>query len=413
MNLRHILTHTRLASESLRKLSSQDRAAILLDLAASLEHNKKKILAANARDVVRAQHNHTSPAFIDRLTLGEHTFHNMVHQVRSVAKQPDVLGEVIEQRTVANGVRLEKRRIPLGVIGIIYEARPNVTIDVTALCVKSGNAAVLKGGSDAQQTNLALMHCVHEALTQHHLAPETISFLDTADHRTVGRLLRQVGLLDVIIPRGGYELVRRVVNESKIPVLYHAAGGARIYVDHSGDQQLALRILVNAKTQRPATCNSLDTVIVEESLLADFLPKLAAALHERGVELRADTLANAILHVRKATPQDYDTEFLGPVIAVKTVKDVHEAIGFIEKHSKGHSEGIIAQNPQVIQEFVDHIDAAGIFVNCSPRLHDGGIFELGAEMGIATGKLHARGPVGVKELTTYKWIAYGTGQVRE
>ena len=295
------------------------------------------------------------------------------------------------------GIRLKKVRVPLGVVGIIYESRPNVTLEAAALALKSGNAVILKGGKEAINTNREIVSCIHKAFKKQHLPKEIVLFLDTADRRVVDALIKADKYIDILIPRGGYELVKKVQVNSTIPVLAHSAGGARIYIDKSADINKALRICLNAKINRPATCNSLDTVVVHKGIAGIFLPKFYKLMSQNGVEIR----------------NNYETEFLDKIVAIKVVKDVNGAIRFIKKYSKGHSEGIIAVDKRAIEKFVQEIDAAGLFVNCSTRLHDGFIFGLGAEIGIATAKLHARGPVGLKELTTYKWIAYGKGQIRE
>jgi len=308
------------------------------------------------------------------------------------------IGETIEEKTDASKLLFRKVRVPLGVILVFYEARPDVTIDVAALCVKSGNAVILKGGSEAVETNKVLYMCILAALKKSGLAKETVSFISSKNRRITKWLLQRHDYIDLVIARGGYGLVKDVLRQSTIPVLAHAAGGARIYVDDTADLSIAEEIIVNAKTSKPATCNSLDTIVVHQDIASEFLPKIISKLEDNGV---------------KIVENDWDTEFLGLRVSIKIVKDVNEAIGFINKHSKKHSEGIIATDTKVIDYFTKSVDSAALFINCSTRLHDGYVFGLGSEMGISTGKLHARGPVGLKELTTYKWEVYGNGQVRE
>ena len=412
-DLQIILTRTKEATTIFSLLSAEQKKKILFDLADILQKHKETILIENKKDIDQALKNGRSKSFIDRLTLTDKTFSTMLEQVKQIAELPDGLGETIEERTLANGVLLKKIRVPLGVIALIYESRPNITIDAAALCLKSGNAVVLKGGSEALNTNRVLVNCIQQVLKKHNIPEEAITFLDTSDRNVVTELLKQNQFIDVVIPRGGYDLVQKIVSESKIPVLYHASGGARIYVDESANLDIALNVITNAKTNRPATCNSLDTVIVNKNIAKEFLPLLVNKLQEFNVKVLGDGETKKIIKVEKATAQDYATEFLDLVLTIKIVNNIDEALAFIKTNTKNHTEGIIAENKGIINKFISSVDAAGIFVNCSTRLHDGGIFELGAEMGVATGKLHARGPVGLKELTTYKWVALGNGQIRE
>ncbi|MEK7140942.1 MAG: glutamate-5-semialdehyde dehydrogenase, partial [Patescibacteria group bacterium] len=314
------------------------------------------------------------------------------------------IGEIIEERTDKNKLFLKKVRTPLGVIAVIYEARPEVTIDVAALCIKSGNAVILKGGSQALETNKTLYACILAALEKTGIDKETVSFISSNSRRTINWLLKKNEYVDLVIARGGYGLVKAVLNQSTIPVLAHAAGGARIYIDASADLSMAEEIILNAKTSKPATCNSLDTIVVHRNIVNKFIDRITNVLEMQHVK---------VINDQKATEKVWNTEFLGLTVAIKVVKDVKEAVNFINRHSKRHSEGVVAEDKKVIDYFVDSIDAAALFVNCSTRLHDGYVFGLGSEMGISTGKLHARGPVGLKELTTYKWEMYGNGQIRK
>lgn len=412
-NIVRILEKTKQAARTISNMTIEEKQKILFELAAILETNKIKITAENKKDVLAAKTEHRNASFIDRLTLQDTSFTIMVEQVKQIALAPDYTEEVIEERTLKNGVLLRKIRVPLGVIAVIYEARPNVTIDVFALCLKSGNAVVLRGGSDALHTNRILVKYIHKVLANHFIQKEAATFFDTPDRAIVTELLQENTYIDVVIPRGGYDLVQKVVAESKIPVLYHASGGARIYVDKSANIENAISIIINAKTSRPATCNSVDTVLVDQRIATQFLPELARALQKHTVRIMGDKAVRKIIDAEEVTEKDYETEFLDLNITIKIVTGVVDAINFVTIYTKKHSEGIVAEDKAVIEKFTKEIDAAGIFVNCSTRLHDGGIFELGAEMGVSTGKLHARGPVGLKELTTYKWIAQGQGQIRQ
>ncbi len=407
-----LLQKTKTASSALAGLSNAKKNGVLSALARALETSRAAILTANEKDVKRAAARKLSRAYQDRLAITPARFQEMLSRVKLIAKAKNPIGEIIAKKTLQNGIVLKKIRVPIGVIAIIYESRPTVTVDVAALCIKSGNACVLKGGSDAQNTNRALAHCIKEALAHTGVPHEAVLFLDTRGRKAVSSLLKAREYIDVLIPRGGKELMQKVADESAIPVLYHAEGGARIYIDESADIETALNVCVNAKTSRPATCNSLDTVVVHSRVAGAFLPLLAKKLETHRVEIRGDAKTRTLIKARSATTKDYTTEFLDLILAVKIVNTLDEALCFIAHTSTHHSEGIIARRSGAIARFVNDIDAAALFVNCSTRLHDGGVFEMGAEMGIATGKLHARGPVGLYELTTYKWVAYGSGQIR-
>ncbi len=411
--LQNQLELTKKASFMLAQKSSKEKNQILLEMIDVLENNKKIILNENSKDLEKAKKKKLSKVFIDRLTITEKVYAQIINQVKQIVKLPNPVGNIVEEKRLKNRILLKKVRVPLGVLGVIYEARPNVTVDAAALAIKSGNAVVLKGGSDAINSNRALLESIHKALANLKLPKEAVLFLDTSKREIVDKLLDQEKLIDVIIPRGGYSLVKKVVEMSKIPVLYHAEGGARIYVDASADIEKAVKICVNSKTSRPAVCNSLDTIVVNKKIAQLFLDRLVEELDEKKVKIIADKESRKIIrNARAAREKDFETEFLSLTLAIKTVKDIDEAIEFINKYSKKHSEGIVAQDKKVIAQFSQAIDAAGIFINCSTRFHDGGEFGLGAEIGVATGKLHARGPVGLQELTTYKWIAYGDGQIR-
>lgn len=413
IRLAESLVKTKKASLALAVASDREKSSVLLEIARQLKKSKSEIIYENKKDIRKAQKNKLSPAFIDRLDLSGDRLSRVIEAVKEVAKLPNPCGELIEKKELANGVLLKKVRVPLGVIGIIYESRPNVTVDAAALAIKSGNGIVLKGGSDALMTNSALVSCIKKALRAKGFSADSILFLDTPDRKVVDSLLRQSDFVDVLIPRGGYELVKKVALRSRIPVLYHAEGGARIYVDSSASVNRAIKICMNAKTGRPGVCNALDTIVLHQNIASVFLKKIEPLLNSSAVEIRGDRTVCQLIKAKPAREKDYHTEFLGLIVSIKVVEDVNEAIRFINEHSNRHSEGIIAENRKAISAFTEQIDAAALFVNCSTRLHDGGVFEMGAEMGIATGKLHARGPVGLRELTTYKWIALGSGQIRK
>lgn len=392
---------------------------VLERLVDSIESHADEIVECNNQDVITARANGQNAAFIDRLTLNHARIKAMSQGVREIAALSSRTGAVLEERTLENGLLLKKVAVPLGVIGIIYESRPNVTIDAAALCLKSNNAVVLKGGSESIHSNRFLVGLIQTALQAAGLPEGAVGFVDSTERSATLHLLKQSQFVDVLIPRGGYELVRAVVENSNIPVLYHAEGGARIYVDASADLAMAQDIIFNSKTNRPSTCNTLDTLVLHRAIAAELLQKLTPQMLAAGVRLRADAAALALAGpilagvLGRADDSDWSTEYLDLVLGVKVVATADEALDFIRQYSKRHTEGLIASDEAVIQRFIIGIDAAALMINCSTRLHDGGIFGLGAEMGISTGKLHARGPVGLDELSTYKWIAQGDGQIRK
>lgn len=386
------------AAGALSRTTEGQRNKFLHTLSREVTRREKDILAANLRDVRKAQARSSPSAFIERLVLDRKGVDGLVKKLSAIARLKSGLGACIEKRTRKNLV-LKKVRVPLGVLMVIYEARPEVTIDVTSLCVKSGNAAILKGGSQAAETNAVLCACIAAALKKAGLPIHAVSCIDPGNRSAVNSLLKRNDVIDLVIARGGYAMVKAVQQQSRIPVLAHASGGARIYVDKSADPAMTEKILVNAKITKPAACNSLDTILVHRSIAKTFVPRITKAMEAHRV-----TVKRAI---------DWDTETLGLVVGIKIVNNAEEAVAFIRRHTKGHSEGIIAKDTAVIEYFTKSVDAAAVFVNASTRLHDGFVFGMGSEMGISTSKLHARGPVGLAELTTYTWHAYGTGTIRE
>ncbi|HSW97475.1 MAG TPA: glutamate-5-semialdehyde dehydrogenase [Candidatus Saccharimonadales bacterium] len=412
--LDHILKQTKEASSSVAKLDAKQKKALLLTMADTLINEKSAILAANKKDIELTKKKKATSAFIDRLTLTEKGFQGMVDQLRIVANLPDYIGEIIEEKTLLNNIDLVKKRFPLGVILMIYESRPNVTVDVAGICLKSGNAVILKGGTEAQNTNKAIITCLHAVLEKYALPLASITFLENISHQEIHYLLRQKQFIDVVIPRGSYLLTTSVAKHARIPILYHSAGGARMYIDKSANVQASLKVFLNAKTQRTGVCNALDVVLVHKDIAYTLLPLIDKELYKKQFEVRADKEAKKYMpHAKNAHARDFKTEFLDSILAVKVVDDANQAINFIKNHTHGHTEIIMSEDREMINSFISEVDAAGLMINCSSRIHDGGEFGMGAEMGTATGKLHARGPVGVRELTTYKWIAYGNGQVRE
>jgi glutamate-5-semialdehyde dehydrogenase len=400
------------AALELGKTSEKERNAFLRILKMDIVANKKKILAANLKDIQRAKKKKLEQAFIQRLVLDEGGIIHLGEMLGKLTHLESGLGETIEKKENLSGFSLRKVRVPLGVIFVIYEARPEVTIDVAALCIKSGNAALLKGGSEALHTNKVLYTSVQKALKKSGLAKETVSFIDTDNRKVTNELLTRHDVIDLVIARGGYAMVKAVTEKSSIPVLAHSAGGARIYVDKSANLDMAEKILINAKITKPAACNSLDAILVHRSIAKVFVASIVTAMEGKGVTVLGDKQSRKFAKIALASKTDLDREFLSRTVLIKVVKDAQEAVEFTNKHGKKHSEGVIAENKKVVDYFLKSVDAAALFVNCSPRLHDGYVFGLGSEMGISTAKLHARGPVGLKELTTYKWHVYGKGHIR-
>ncbi|MGQ9905055.1 MAG: glutamate-5-semialdehyde dehydrogenase [Anaerolineae bacterium] len=407
------------AARILARASTSQKNAALRTLADGLTGRLDDILTANARDVEHATAKGVEPYFIDRLTLNEKRLRAIANDVLNVAELPDPVGEPFDPVTLPNGLRLHKRRIPLGVLGVIYESRPNVTIDIAALAIKSGNACILRGGSETIHSNRALVDIVHAALAANGLPREAVSFVDDTDRARIMELLRLTDYVDLIIPRGGAALHDLCRRNSTIPVITGGMGINHIYVDETADQDMALDIVFNAKVQKPTVCNALGTVLIHRDIAEAFIPKMAGRLSAAGVSFRCDPRAHEIFSryapdadFQLAAPADWDTEWLSLVAGVKVVDSLDEAIAFIEAHSMDHSDGIVSRNADHIARFVNEVDSCGVFVNASTRFNDGGQFGLGAEVAISTQRIHARGPMGLRELTSYKWVVEGNGHVR-
>lgn len=389
------------ASINLSQKSEKEKNRFLECLSRVILERKDEILLANKRDVCLAKdpsagsgQASSEEAFVQRLVLDEKGIEAMIDRIQNLIKLRGPVGITLEEKVLNNGIILKKVSVALGVILVIYESRPEVTVDIAALCIKSGNGVILKGGSEAENTNNALFACIRDALLKSCFSSEMVSHV--TNKKETLHLLQQNKFIDLVIARGGYEMVKDVQSKSKIPVLAHSVGGARIYVDDSADLKKATKILLNAKTSKPSACNSLDTVLIHKNISKEFTKKLVKQFQSVGVRI----------------VNNWRKEFLGLTVGIKIVEDVDDAVLFVQKYSKKHSEGIIAENKKAIEKFVSSIDSAAVFVNCSTRFHDGFEFGMGTEMGIATGKLHARGPVGLRELTTYKWVAGGKGQIR-
>ena len=420
-NLTILGRRAKAASRLLGRASCLEKNAALLAIAAGLERNSTQILDVNSLDVADAREAGLSDALVDRLLLTEKRLIGMAADTRSVAALPDPVGEEYDGRVLANGLRIARRRTPLGVLGVIYEARPNVTIDIAALSLKTGNAAILRGGKETLRSNLALVDVITEALKEAGLPGDSILYIDNTDRALVTELLRMDQYVDMIIPRGGNGLHKLCREQATIPVMTGGIGICHLFVDQSADLSRAVEIVHNAKTQRPTVCNSLDTVLVHRDIAPQFLPPMAERLAGDAVELRADPVSWLILDranngdawtIQPAGADDFDQEWLSLILGVKVVNGLDDALDHIAAHSTAHSDGILTENYSHAQRFVNEVDSAAVYVNASTRFTDGGQFGLGAEVAVSTQKLHARGPMGLRELTTYKWVVFGDGQVR-
>lgn len=413
-NIIRQLEAVRQASREIITLSAEKINGLLLDLAERIPSHHGALLEANRKDLERM--NPSNPMY-DRLLLNESRLVGIAGDIRNVASLPSPLGHVIEQRTLPNGLYLRKITVPLGVIGIIYEARPNVTFDVFTLCLKSGNATVLKGGSDAMYSNIAIAGLIHEVLKEHSINPDTL-YLLPAEREAAGIMLNAVGYIDMIIPRGSQKLIDFVRDNARVPVIETGAGIVHTYFDRSGDLELGKKVIFNAKTRRPSVCNALDTLVIHRERLGD-LHALLEPLREKKVEVFADEKSYAALKgfypetlLHHAEPEHFGTEFLSLKMSVKTVESLEEALMHIDRYSSRHSEAIIAADDEAKEIFLKRVDAAVVYANTSTAFTDGAQFGLGAEIGISTQKLHARGPMALRELTTYKWLIEGEGQIR-
>lgn len=402
------------ASAVLYNLPTQKKNALLRALVVRLREEVLSILAANRKDLASARTEGLSPVLTERLRLDEKRIGQMVRGVQDVIALPDPVGRVFEKNRRPNGLVIEKMRVPLGAIGIIYESRPNVTIDAAALCLKSGNSVLLRGGSEAIHTNTKLVDVIRLALRDLDLPPSSVEFISTTDRRAVTEMLEQQEYLDVIIPRGSQQLINFIQKTSSVPVIAHGEGNCHIYVDEGANMSMAEKIVLNAKVQRPSVCNAAEKLLVHKRIAPTFLPRVAAKLMKAGVELRGDREAASIIdHTLRATEKDWRTEYLDLIIAIKIVDTLDEAIAHINHYGSHHSDAIVTRNKKHGERFLREVDSAAVYVNASTRFTDGFEFGLGAEIGISTQKLHARGPMGLVELTSTKFIAHGKGQVRK
>lgn len=409
----HLANDARAAAQQLRTATTSQKNAVLRAIADALEANTESIIAANEHDITAGRARGMSDGLLDRLELTPERIASIANAVRTVVALPDPVGEVVTGATLDNGLRLIQKRVPMGVIGIIYEARPNVTVDAAVLALKAGSAVLLRGGSAAQHSNKVLVATMREAVAAEGFSADLIGSLDEYGHSGAVALMRARGKVDLVIPRGGASLIQTVVREALVPVIETGVGNVHVYVDQHANLDDALAIILNAKTQRVGVCNAAETLLVHGGVADEFLPRALRELQSKGVTIHGDErTATYAIGVVPATAEDWATEYLSLDLAVKVVADVDEAIAHIGAYSTGHTEAIVSDHAPTIEHFVANIDAAAIMVNASTRFTDGGEFGLGAEIGISTQKLHARGPMGLRELTTTTWIVTGDGHVR-
>ncbi len=401
------------AKYSLQKMTAEQKNQALLAAAKALREEAEDILSANREDIAAGEANGMHPGMIDRLRLTKARIDAMAEGLEQIVELEDPIGQVMETFERPNGLVIEKKRVPLGVIGIIYESRPNVTADAFGLCFKTGNAVILKGGSDAIHSNMAITKVLRASLNAVGVTPDAIQLIENTDRSITSAFMKLNDYVDVLIPRGGAGLIRAVVENSTIPVIETGTGNCHVYVDKAADLEMAVKIIMNAKTQRIGVCNACESLVIHEAVREKFLPILANELRSKDVEMRGDEGVRAYLEdCIPATEDDYGKEYLDYIISMKTVSSVDEAIAHINKYNTKHSECIVSDDPAVAEQFLNEVDAACVYVNASTRFTDGFEFGFGAEIGISTQKLHARGPMGLKELTSYKYIVHGNGQIR-
>ncbi|MBI3562736.1 MAG: glutamate-5-semialdehyde dehydrogenase [Gammaproteobacteria bacterium] len=417
VDIKHYMTElgqqARAASRVLARLATKDKNAALAAIAATLEQQRPQLLMANRKDLAAAREQNVDAALLDRLELNEARITAMVDGVRQVLALPDPVGAIADLKYQPSGIQIGKMRVPLGVVGIIYESRPNVTIDAAVLCLKSGNAAILRGGSEALHSNQALATCIQAGLTAVGLPATAVQVVQTTDRAAVGQLITMPQYVDVIVPRGGKGLIERISAEARVPVIKHLHGICHVYIDGKADLEKAVRIAFNAKTQRYGTCNTMETLLVDSTVAQQVLPILAAQYRAKGVELRGCVRTRAILtDIQTASEEDWNTEYLAPILAIKIVDGLDAAIEHIQRHGSQHTDAIVTEDVSRAQRFLREVDSSSVMLNVSTRFADGYEYGLGAEIGISTDKIHVRGPVGLEGLTSQKYIVIGDGQIR-
>ncbi len=411
--MKEVLQKVKEASRVTATLKGEVKRKVLKEMADALEKNASVIINENKKDLDFAEKNNLSAALIDRLFLDEKRISSMANALRDIAALKDPVGRVIDGWMLDNGLKIEKVKIPIGVIGIIYESRPNVTSDAAGLCFMSGNACILKGGKEAMHSNIAIINILQDVLVNNNLPKEAVSLLPDYSREGVYKLIQEDKYVDLIIPRGGEKLIKFVSENSKVPVVKHDKGLCHIYIHKDANIDEAVKISVNAKVQRPGVCNAVETLLVDNDIKEVILPKIKEEMEKEGVELRGCEETIKIININKATEEDWNTEYLDKILSIKVVSGLNEAIEHIQKYGSGHSDAIITENYSVSEEFLNKVDSACVYVNASTRFTDGGEFGFGAEVGISTNKLHARGPMGIDDLTTYKYKIYGNGQIRK
>lgn len=415
MTTNELLIKAKQSCGELNLLDTDTKNAVLISMAEALIENSEKIISENKKDIEFAR-DKISEVMIDRLSLNKERIVGMAEGIRAVAKLPDPIGEVLEEHTAENGLDIKKVRVPIGVIAIIYESRPNVTSDAAALCFKSSNVCVLRGGKEAINTNKAVVSALKSALVKNGLSDSFVNLVEDTSRNSSTELMEAVGLVDMLIPRGGAGLINACINHAKVPCIQTGTGICHIYIDEFADIEKALNIVENAKTSRPSVCNAEEVCVVNKAIADEFLPRLKQRLvderEKNPVELRLDKYSQGIIEGTPCNDNDFDTEFLDYILAVKCVDNVDEAISHINSHSTNHSEAIVTENNDNAEKFVTAVDSSSVYINASTRFTDGGEFGLGCEMGISTQKMHARGPMGLREMTSYKYIICGNGQIR-
>ena len=404
----------RAASRLVAKADTATKNRALKLTAEAIERDVARLLAANALDLDAARAKKLDAPLIDRLTLTEKSIADMADGLRQIAQLPDPIGEISELKQQPSGIKVGRMRVPLGVIAIIYESRPNVTADAAGLCLKAGNACILRGGSEALHSNQAIAECVHAGLKAAGLPETAVQVIETTDRAAVGELLRMNEYVDIVVPRGGKSLIERVMQESRIPMIKHLDGVCHVYIDDKADIEKAIGIADNAKTQRLGTCNTMETLLVARGIADRVLPRLAKIYQDKGIELRGDESTRKLVPgIKGATEEDWYTEYLAPILAVRVVDDLEQAIEHIARYGSQHTDAIVTEDQQRANRFLREVDSSSVIVNASTRFADGYEYGLGAEIGISTDKLHARGPVGLEGLTSRKWVVYGEGQIRK
>lgn len=401
------------ASRVIAASSTGVKNKALLAIADELDKNRITLVAENQKDLAAAKASGLDAAMVDRLAVKPATIDSMIEGLKQVAALPDPCGEITDMSYRPSGIQVGKMRVPLGVVGIIYESRPNVTIDAASLCLKSGNAAILRGGSESIHSNRAIAACLQRGLKAAGLPSTVVQVIETTDRAAVGELITMPQFVDVIVPRGGKGLIERISNDARVPVIKHLDGICHVYIDSQADLDKAFTVSLNAKTHRYGVCNAMETLLVDETVAKDILPRLAAAYSEKGVELRGCEKTAAIISVIAATDEDWSTEYLAPILSIKVVNGLDEAIVHINRYSSQHTDSIITENYTKARRFITEVDSASVMVNASTRFADGFEYGLGAEIGISTDKIHARGPVGLEGLTSQKWVVFGDGHIRQ